>query len=285
MKLSALFLLLFSLCLQADTVSIFDGKSLDGWEGNKKFWRVKDGAITGQSTAENPCKNSSYLTYIKKEFANFELTVSFRFLTKQGNSGIQYRSSWQNKKQHQIKGYQADLEAGKTYSGILYEQNGRGIVAKRGQNINITAAGKSIIDKTPLADAEKAQQSIKHGEWNTYRIVAEGNTLTHQINGFTTIIVEDNDTNRKSAKGLIALQIHSGPAMTVQYKNIRILELPDPLAQQPDIDGEDGPNRDQTKRRADDKHRKDAPKCPQKRDDLGDGKGRAKGHQAEAALD
>jgi len=213
--------------LQADTITLFEGKTLDGWKGDPKFWSVQDGAITGKTTAENPCKQTTYLTYTKKEFANFELTASFRFLSEKGNGGIQYRSQWQNEKLYQIKGYQADMEAGVNYSGILYEQGGRGIVAKRGQKLHIDSEGKRTIKPLSPNEAEKAQQSMKRGKWNTYRVVADGNLLIHQINGFTTVEVEDNDKNRSSAKGLLALQLHQGPSMTVQYKDIMVLELHD----------------------------------------------------------
>ncbi|MFT5905686.1 MAG: putative heme-binding domain-containing protein [Cryomorphaceae bacterium] len=214
-----------SLGLQADTITLFEGENLDGWKGDPKFWSVQDGAITGKTTAENPCKQTTYLTYTKKQFANFELTVSFRFLSEKGNGGIQYRSQWQDEKLFKIKGYQADMEAGKKYSGILYEQGGRGIVAKRGQKLHIDAKGKKTVKPLSPNEAEKAQASMKRGKWNTYRIVADGNLLIHQINGFTTVEVEDNDKNRSAAKGLLALQLHQGPPMTVQYKDIKILEI------------------------------------------------------------
>ena len=217
------------LCIsaQADSISLFDGKQLEGWEGDKKYWSVQDGTITGMSTAETPCKKTTYLTYTKTEFANFELTLSFRFLTDSGNSGIQYRSQWDNKKNFTIKGYQADMETGPKYSGILYDQGDRGIVAKRGQQVKISEKGKKTISPKAIQDADKVSASIQKGKWSTYRVVADGNTLTHQINGFTTVEVEDNDKARREAKGLLALQLHSGPAMTVQYKDIEILELPD----------------------------------------------------------
>jgi len=223
---------LIALCgatsLFADTISLFDGKTLDGWHGDRTFWSVQDGAITGESTAANPCKRTTYLTYTKDEFTNFELIVDFRLIAKKGNSGIQYRSQWHNKDLFQIKGYQADMETGNNYSGILYDQNGRGIVAKRGEHVVISPDGKKKV--TPLADAtsaQKAQASIKQGEWNTYRIVADGHTLTHQINGHTVTTTEDTDPQKRASKGLLAFQLHAGPAMKVQYKNVRMLELPD----------------------------------------------------------
>jgi len=226
---------LISLCgftlLHADTISLFDGKTLDGWHGDKKFWKVQDGIINGESTAAIPCKRSSYLTYTAQEFANFELTFSFRFLSKNGNSGLQYRSQWKNQPLHQISGYQADMETGPNYSGILYEQDGRGIVAKRGQHVTISTDGKKKV--SPIEGAEKAQASIKLGEWSHYRIIANGNKLTHQINGHTTVIVEDGDPRHQASKGLIAIQLHQGPAMHVQYKDLTLRELPEsaPISQ------------------------------------------------------
>ena len=97
--------------------ALFNGSSLDGWEGDPKFWSVQDGAITGESTPTNPCKKSTYLAYTGKEFANFELTLSYRLIAEQkGNSGIQYRS--QGLADGRAKGYQADLDADHSYTGI-----------------------------------------------------------------------------------------------------------------------------------------------------------------------
>lgn len=217
-------LILFS-SVYADTIEIFDGKSLDGWHGDAKFWKVTDGFITGESTEANPCNKTTYLTYTKKEFSNFEFEVSFRFLSKEGNSGIQYRSSWANKDLFTVKGYQADVEVGQKYSGILYEQDGRKILAKRGEEVLINLSGKKAVSKTFLKEGRQAQESIKHGEWNTYRVVADGNTLTHQINGFTTISVVDEQVEKSALKGLLALQLHAGPAMKIQFKDVKILEL------------------------------------------------------------
>ena len=218
----------------ADTVDILDGKTLEGWHGDSSYWTVIDGVITGESSKTNPCGKSTYLTYTKKQFANFELQLSFRFLSNSGNSGIQYRSSWNNKDSYTVKGYQADIEVGEKYSGILYEQGGRRILANRGEQVLINLSGEKIISKTLDDQAKKAQESIKPGEWNTYRIVADGDTLTHQINGFTTISVTDRHIEGKSIEGLLALQLHAGPAMKVEFKDITVLELNETLTQAPE---------------------------------------------------
>ena len=213
--------------LQADSISLFDGKSLNGWTGDTAFWKVEDGTITGESTAANPCKKTTYLTYNKLEFSNFELTFSFRFMSEAGNSGVQYRSQWKDKDAFQIKGYQADMETGKNYSGILYDQDGRGIVAKRGEHVTISKTGEKT-KKTPFTQsAQLAQESLKLKKWNSYRIVADGHTLTHEINGHKTVQVVDNQENKFSLKGLLALQLHQGPAMKVQFKDMLMLELED----------------------------------------------------------
>ena len=112
-------------------VSIFDGKSLKDWDGNPKFWRVEDGAITGQTTKENPTKGNTFIIWRGGKTADFELKLQYKIIN--GNSGIQYRSFEVKDKKWVIGGYQADFEAGKTYSGILYGERFRGILANRGQ--------------------------------------------------------------------------------------------------------------------------------------------------------
>lgn len=213
--------------LQADPISLFDGKTLKGWTGNNLFWKVEDGAITGECSATNPCEQTTYLTYDKREFSNFELTLSFRFMSDLGNSGVQYRSQWKDKEAFQIKGYQADIETGKTYNGILYEQDGRRILAKRGEHVTISKIGEKSI-KSPFKDsAQKAQDSLKLKQWHTYKIVANGRTITQEINGHKTIQVDDNEDLKFSPKGFFALQLHKGPAMKIQFKDILVTELKD----------------------------------------------------------
>ena len=121
--------------------SLFDGKTLKGWDGNPKFWSVKDGAITGQTTKENVTKGNTFIIWKDGTVADFELRLSYKIVN--GNSGIQYRSKDYGK--WVVGGYQADFEAGKTYSGILYEERGRGILAKRGDKVEIDAKGKKKV--------------------------------------------------------------------------------------------------------------------------------------------
>lgn len=206
-------------------VSLFNGRNLDGWEGNPDLWSVRDGTITGETKADPKLKHNTFLVWKGGPVDDFELRLSYRIV--KGNSGIQYRSkvTEQGAQGPIVGGYQADFEAGTTYSGILYEERGRGILAQRGQKTRITAheSGKHKIEVTgSVGDSQQIQAAIKNEDWNDYVITARGNHLVHMINGKVTIDVTDDDAARATKSGVLALQIHVGPPMTVQFKNIRI---------------------------------------------------------------
>ena len=207
--------------------TLCNGQDLSGWDGNPKFWSVKDGCITGQTTAENPSKGNTFLIYQNGYVKDFELRLSYKIVG--GNSGIQYRS--QDFGNWVVGGYQADFEAGKTYSGILYEERGRGILAQRGQKTVIKpAAPDSTKHKVEVAGdtgktSEELQAAIRNEDWNDYVVIAKGNHLTHIINGNVTADVVDEQPALAAKSGILALQLHAGPPMTVQFKNIRIKKL------------------------------------------------------------
>ncbi|MBL9128744.1 MAG: DUF1080 domain-containing protein [Verrucomicrobiales bacterium] len=208
--------------------SLFDGKSLDGWEGNTAIWSVKDGTITGQTTAETKLKHNTFLVWKNGTVGDFELRLSYRIVN--GNSGIQYRSkvAEQGAQGPIVGGYQADFEAGKTYSGILYEERGRGILAQRGQQTRISAGadGKTKIETTgSVGKSEDIQAKIKSEDWNDYVVIAKGNHLQHFINGVATVDVVDEDAAHAAKSGVLAFQVHVGPPMVVQFKNVRIKKL------------------------------------------------------------
>jgi len=204
---------------------IFDGKTLKGWNGNPKFWSVKDAAITGQTTKENPTKGNTFIIWEGKT-GNFDLRLDYKIIG--GNSGIQYRSfKADGPDEWRIGGYQADFEAGDTFSGICYGERFRGILSLRGKKTTLTVGDdgklkKEVEDFAKDADIAKA---IKKEDWNSYRIVARNFSLTHYINGVKTTQVIDRDRKTRRAEGLLALQLHAGPPMNVQFKNIRIKEL------------------------------------------------------------
>ncbi len=200
--------------------SIFDGKTLNGWDGNPKLWRVEDGAITGQTTAENPTNGNTFLIWRDGEVSDFELRLQFRIVG--GNSGIQYRSKEVEK--WVIAGYQADIDSGDQYIGILYEERLRGILALRGKKVVIDEDGNKT-DVGTTADNQTILDSIKKEGWNEYYIKADGNHLVQAINGHVTVDVTDNDAAKRAMSGLLALQLHAGPPMLVQFKDIQLKRL------------------------------------------------------------
>ena len=209
-------------------VKIFDGKDLTGWEGNPKLWSVKDGAITGQTTADNPAKGNTFLVWTNGTVTDFELRCSFRLVPgdAQGfaNSGIQYRSKVVDPANWVVGGYQADMEAGPTYTGILYEERFRGIMAERGQKVVWDKDGKKQVVGS-VGDAAAIEASIKKGDWNDYVIIAKGNHLQQFVNGKQTIDVVDEEEAKRAMTGVLALQLHAGPPMMVQFRNIRLKKL------------------------------------------------------------
>jgi putative membrane-bound dehydrogenase-like protein len=199
-------------------VSIFDGISLENWDGNPQLWRVEDGAITGQTTKEKPTKGNTFLIYRGSDTHDFELKLDYKIVG--GNSGIQYRSFEVKNNKWVIGGYQADIDSGDTYSGILYGERFRGILCGRGQITTIGENGKPTITGK-LGESKAIQAKIKKEDWNSYHIIAKGNTFTHLINGVKTAQCTDEDDAAR-ASGVLALQLHAGPPMKVQFKNIRI---------------------------------------------------------------
>ena len=229
-------IILFSAALVLSTVAddkgfekIFDGKTLKGWDGNPKFWSVKNGAITGQTTKANPTKGNTFIIWKAGKLSNFVLELDFKIVG--GNSGIQYRSFKKpgNNDGWRIGGYQADFAAGAggdRYSGICYGEAFRGILSLRGDQTTLTKEGgklKKTIKK--IGDAAALGKLVKKEDWNTFRIEAKSFHLTHYINGEKMTVLIDKDEKTRRADGLLALQLHAGPPMTVQFKNIRVKHL------------------------------------------------------------
>jgi uncharacterized protein (TIGR03067 family) len=227
--------LILALTLAAQTVepgfkSLFNGKDLTGWRGRTNHWSVQDGAITGITTAENPAQGNTFLIAMDGDqplvVGDFELRFSYKFTGPFGNSGAQYRS--RDKGNFVVNGYQADFEVGPTFSGILYEEGGRGILAERGKQVVVREAnGKTQIDVTgAVGDSAAIQATIQTNGWNDYVVIAQGNHLQHFINGRQTVDVRDEQAAQAAASGILALQLHAGPPMKVQFKNLRIKAAP-----------------------------------------------------------
>ncbi len=195
-------------------VSLFDGKSLEGWKGSDKFWSVENGCITGKSSEETPVPYSAFLVWQGEPVGDFTLIADFCITS--GNSGIEYRAWSDPAREFGLNGYQADICPG-DIMGILYGEALGEIVAQRGEAARFDKDGKKTIQK--FGDAQEIAKSINMNGWNTYRIEARGNKFVEYINGVkTSELVDERDVS--PSKGTFGLQIHPGPPMFVQYKNI-----------------------------------------------------------------
>jgi hypothetical protein len=225
MKPLALVIALTATLAHAGEKNLFNGKDLTGWTGQPGFWSVKDGAITGQTTAEMPVKENTFLIW-DGEVGDFELHFKYKIVDvsgkNSGNSGVQYRSKVVKPEYSVLSGYQADFELGKKYSGILYEEKGRGILAERGQKVVIHEGGtakKPNLEVTgEVGKSEEIQAAIHPADWNEYVIIAKGGHLQHFINGKQSVDVTD-QTAVGAKTGLLGLQLHAGPPMMVQFKD------------------------------------------------------------------
>lgn len=226
-----LFLGLVSTIVHAEPKALFNGTDLTGWEGNPDLWSVKDGAIVGQTTAEKTTAGNTFLIWKSGEVSDFEMTFKFKMTPgddkRYVNSGVQYRSKVVDPVKWVVAGYQADFEYGDTYSGILYEEKGRGILAKRGEKVTLTQGAepsKPKIEVTgEVGKSEEIQAAIRKDDWNDYRIVAKGKHVQHFINGKLTVDVTD-ETAEAPKSGVVALQLHAGPPMKVEFKDIILTE-------------------------------------------------------------
>ncbi|PAY17997.1 hypothetical protein CKO51_18505 [Rhodopirellula sp. SM50] len=199
--------------------SLFNGKDLSGWAGKSEFWSVKDGAIFGQTTNDKPTKGNTFLVWQGSEVGDFVFKTKVRFSG--NNSGVQYRSELVgNPEDFVAKGYQADLHPKPEFYGMLYAEKWRGIVAKRFQRVVVGKNGKPKV----VGEVGDKDQKLVDKEWNELTIIAVGNRQIHQVNGVTTMDLTDNHPEAKR-KGILALQLHAGAPMTVEFKDIQLRHL------------------------------------------------------------
>jgi hypothetical protein len=215
--------------LEEGFVSLFDGHTLTGWDGNPKLWTVQEGAITGTSSDETPIQHNEFLIW-KGEVADFVLRLQYRIADRgQANSGVQYRSKrFPEVGKWVVGGYQADIDASNRYVGILYEERGRGILALRGEKVILRAdleKGHRKQVAGSVGDPDEIVKGVVAGEWHDYEITARSNRLIHKLNGRVTVDVTDQDEQRAARRGILALQLHAGPAMQVQFRHLRIQPL------------------------------------------------------------
>jgi putative membrane-bound dehydrogenase-like protein len=221
------------LLAQPAAQSIFDGRSLAGWDGSATSWRIEDGAITGEIAAGQTLAKNEFL-YWQGEVGDFELTAEFRISgLPSANSGIQFRS--RRAANGHASGYQADLDDGATWLGRIYEEEGRALLVERGLRVSIAPDGRKWTEKFGEPDDYK-KLPRPAGEWNSYRIVASASHIEVWINGTRVSVLDDHDAKSAAYSGLIALQLHSGKGPSkIQFRNLRLAQLgrtaqPTPIA-------------------------------------------------------
>jgi hypothetical protein len=201
---------------------IFNGHDLTGWDGDRRYWSVREECIRGETTLAALPAGNTFLIWRGGVLKDFELRLKFRI--QNGNSGVQYRSVDRGK--WVVSGYQAEIENKQGKAGFLYEEKGRGWLAKVGEKVETGPDGKpKVIGEVARQEALIAQGYYRMRDWNEYRIVARGNHVQHWLNGFQTIDFTDNDAARRALEGLLALQIHAGPPMVVEFKDILLKNL------------------------------------------------------------
>jgi hypothetical protein len=222
-------------------VQIFDGKTLGNWEGDTTYWSVSNGNLVGQIRPETLLKTNSFIIWRGGETKDFELKTEFR-ITENGNSGINYRSEKLTDIPNALRGYQADIDGKNNYTGQNYEERGRTTLAYRGEKVmvssqanpdeegslraNVKSNAWTMRDVTgTLGSRDSLKALIKSNDWNTCHIIAKGNRLQHFINGVLMSDVTDNDSVNRKLSGLLGVQVHVGPPMKVEYRDIRLKQL------------------------------------------------------------
>ena len=217
--LAFLLVALSPLSAQEGFKPLFDGKTLAGWDGNPELWSVEDGAITGKTKGPDHLAYNQFLVW-NGVVKNFELRAKVKCSA--SNSGIQYRSkALPEVGKWVVGGYQCDIHPNAPYNGMVYDERGRGILVQNGQSVIIDDKGDKWLA------AERDAVKVDFTEWHEYVIIAQGNRLIHKIDGKVTIELVDHDAKDRELEGLLAFQVHKGPAMIVQIKDVMLKELPE----------------------------------------------------------
>lgn len=213
----------------AGFVPIFDGRTLDGWDGDTRYWRVEDGVLVGEITPATIVKRNTFIIWRGGEPADFELKLEYR-VSADGNSGVNYRSVQLADAPWSLAGYQADIDgegrggARFRHTGQNYEERGRTFLARRGELVRVDPGGRPAIIGS-LGDKDALAAVIRAGDWNEYHLIARGHVLTHLLNGRVMSVVIDDDTAARRARGLLGVQVHVGPPMKIEFRRIRLKQL------------------------------------------------------------
>jgi len=204
-------------------VQIFDGKTLNNWEGDPVYWRVEDGCMVGEITPATILKRNSFIIWRGGITKDFELSVEYK-VTAGGNSGINYRSEELKDVPYSMRGYQSDIDGANKYTGQNYEERGRTFLALRGQEVVLEPNQKPVIIKS-LGDSLALINAIKKDDWNVCKLIVKGNRMKHFVNNVLMSDVTDNDTLNRKFTGLLGVQVHVGPPMKIYYRNFLLKQL------------------------------------------------------------
>lgn len=207
---------------QSDFHDLFDGQSLAGWEGSPDYWRVENGTIVGEIPEGDQLKQNHWLIWKGGDVSDFELRLQFRLSgNPKANSGIQFRC--QATDINTVSGYQADLDQGAMWLGRIYDEHGRKLLVERGTRVLIDEKGER--QSEAFADKEPFAVLFRENEWNDYRIIACGDSISVEINGTLFSELIDRESNQRDLSGQLAFQLHSGLHTLVEFKNVRLKKL------------------------------------------------------------
>lgn len=203
-------------------VDLFDGRTLDGWEGDSAHWRIEDGTILGEIAKGQSLNKNTWLVWRGGELSDFELNVQFKLTgLPAANSGIQIRCQVHNV--DHVAGYQADLDMGATWLGRIYDEHGRALLVERGSRVQILPNGERHVET--FAPANQYAVLFRDNDWNDYRIVAVGDHFRIYVNGTLFSELQDQQIGEQDLKGALAFQLHSGPETRIQFRDIRLEHL------------------------------------------------------------
>jgi len=230
-----------ALTAKDDFVQIFDGKTLNNWIGDTTYWSVENGNLVGQVTPTTLLKTNTFIIWQGGEPKDFELKTEFR-ISESGNSGINYRSEQLDSIPFALRGYQADIDGKNKYTGQNYEERKRTTLAYRGEQVIVSSQenpdepgslranvkrnawqNREVVKS--IGDSDSLKTKIKSEDWNDCHLIIKGNRLQHYINGILMSDVTDNDAINRKTSGLLGMQVHVGPPMKVEYRNIRLKKL------------------------------------------------------------
>jgi hypothetical protein len=206
-------------------ITLFNGHDLTGWIGLPDYWSVTEGSIRGRQMKE--ASKQTFLVFTSLNVKDFELRLKYRFVTQEGNSGLQFRSRVLDPATFRVGGYQADFDAEVMYDGSIYDEAGvagdRGTMSNRGEATVWDRANKR--HNRPLKErASSLKRTIKRGDWNDVDLVVRGRHVVYRINGHVMTDLIDNSPMALQ-EGILALQLHEGFTMEVRFKDLRLKVL------------------------------------------------------------